>query len=131
MNGSRLAVGATPLHQEGHAMNVETRCKIEARIAKSIVKSGLAKGYAVSVNDGGEWVVKRSTDAKDIIAALFSTDADYIRFRTASGERVGTVFLVYGNDGWDVINDYTDTEAMRAVLTDANALADKLERQYA
>jgi len=38
---------------------------------------------------------------------------------------------VYGNDGYDVICDYSDTPIMADLLNGANELADKLEEKRA
>lgn len=45
-----------------------------------------------------------------------------------TGKRIGWVRMIYGNDGWDVMADYTTN--LEDVLTDANKLADKLEEQH-
>jgi hypothetical protein len=83
----------------------------EARIARKIVKDALANGWTISVNDGEEWVVKRSTDSQTILNAMCSTDSDVLHLRDASGEPFGSIWLVWGNDE-DVISDHSDSEAM-------------------
>ena len=87
----------------------------EARIARKIVKDALANGWTVSVNDGEDWVVKRSDDSRAILAALCSTDSDTLRLRDAAGERVGDILLIWGNDD-DVISDHSDNAAMTAFM---------------
>ena len=87
----------------------------EARIARKIVKDALANGWTVSVNDGEEWTVKRSTDSRAILAALCSTDSDTLRLRDAAGERVGDIMLVWGNDE-DLITDHSDNDATNAFM---------------
>jgi hypothetical protein len=83
----------------------------EARIARKIVKDALANGWTISVNDGEEWVVKRSTDSRAILEAMCSTDSDVLRLRDASGEAIGNIWLVWGNDE-DLISDHSDSETM-------------------
>ena len=83
----------------------------EARIARKIVKDALANGWTVSVYDGEEWTVKSSTDSRAILEAMCSTDSDVLRLRDASGESIGNIWLVWGNDE-DVISDHSDSEAM-------------------
>lgn len=108
--------------------------KIEARwrrketlVLKRLIRAALRAGCVVSVNDGEEWTLKRSDDAKAIFGALRSTDGDMIRLRGArSGETVGNIWLVYGNDGWDVVADYTDNEAMETILQPVFTFADRL-----
>lgn len=87
-------------------MNVQQRQAIEKRIAKAVINAALAAGYTVSVCDGEDFPIKRSANAAAILASMFSTDGDALRLRK-DGRYVGTVFLVYGNDGWDVIADHS------------------------
>lgn len=107
-------------------MNVEQRMKIEKAIIATLVESAIAKGYNLSVCDGEAWPLKRSTSVADVMAALFSTDEETIAIRI-DRELVGFVALIYGNDGYDVIADHTDTEEMRIVIDAATLLADEIE----
>lgn len=94
----------------------------EARIVDQLLRHAFSLGYLVSVNDGEEWVLKRSTDHNEIIAALASTDSDMLAFRDPSlgaPDLVGLVWLIWGNDE-DLISDHTDNEK-------TNHLVDHLE----
>jgi hypothetical protein len=104
---------------------IMTNNNIELKIAKQVVTDALAAGYTVSVYDGGEWTVKRSTNKATIVAALASTDSDNLRFRDAAGNIVGTVVLIWGN-GQDLISDYSDNAATSAILRRAMATADRV-----
>lgn len=128
---------------DGYELDVADRVPVwlrhrhERAIAERLVTDAIAiaQGYQVSVNDGEAWVVKRSTDSKAIMAALFSTDEDYIRIRKDGEESsVGTFTLVYGNDGWDVIADWSylvETEAaMQRIQRGASELATAIEIKY-
>lgn len=108
-------------------MKNERRLALELRIVRRIVKDALAAGYTVSVYDGEETTVKKSSKLGEIIKAVRTTDEDYLVFRTADGTYVGKVFLVYGNEPYEVINDYSANEATEALLAGANALANKIE----
>ncbi|EJD3148827.1 hypothetical protein M1V18_004400 [Salmonella enterica] len=111
-------------------MNVETRQRIERQIAKATAERLIAAGYKVAVFDGEEIALQKTTDVPAIVGAMFSTDEDYLFVYLAEGdESIGFVRFIYGNDGWDVINDYTTNleDSLKAV----NELADKLEREYA
>jgi hypothetical protein len=78
----------------------------ETQAVRKLVKIGLAKGYTVSVMDGEEWTLRRSTSLEDIMAAVMTTDEDQLAFRNQAGH--GAVFyLVYGNSPEEVINDHT------------------------
>lgn len=92
------------------------RIRTEGKIARKIVSTFLAKGLLVSVNDGEEWTVKRSASKDEIVGALFSTDEDILRAYRPDGSSIGMVYLVYGNDGYDVVNDYTTSPAMEEIM---------------
>jgi hypothetical protein len=90
----------------------------EARAARKLVKAALAAGYTISVNDGEEWTVKRSTSAKAIIDALATTDSDRLLLRDpADGEAIGSFWLIYGNDpsGDELISDHSDNNVCNAL----------------
>lgn len=88
----------------------------EAKIIRPIVQRGLDDGCTVSVFDGEEWTVKKSTDRDRIMAALGTTDEDTIRFRDAGGDIVGSVYLVYGNAPDEVVSDCTDNARTLAIV---------------
>lgn len=108
-------------------MNIETRIKIEKKIAKAAIAGLLAAGYAISVHDGEEVTVKRSIIAKDILDAMFTTDED-ILLAYKAGELRGEVNFIYGNDGYDVIADYSTV--LEPALKGAEEEANKLEEKY-
>jgi hypothetical protein len=85
-------------------------------IVRRIVSNGLKAGYTVSVNDGGEWTVKKSTKRAEIVAALFSTDSDTVRFRDKDGKKIGDVFFVYNFGDPDVVNDHSDNPEIRKLV---------------
>lgn len=91
--------------------------KEEAVVARRLVRKALELGYAVSVNDGEEWTVKKSTDRMEILSALASTGGDTLKFRNAeTGESVGWMSLLYQNGpGDELIADYGDNPAMAAL----------------
>lgn len=113
-------------------MNVETRQKIERQIARKTAKDLIAAGYSVAVFDGEEIALEASTDVRAIMAAMFSTDEDYLFAMTPSEDgkmkRAGWVRFIYGNTGFDVINDYTTN--LETALAGTNALADQLETKH-
>lgn len=105
-------------------MNVEQRQDIERKIVRRVIADALAAGFVLSVNDGEETVLKRSNDATAIEAAMFSTDEDFLHF-VKDGKFVGEVHFVYGNTGWDVIND--NHTSLESVLEGATAYAETFE----
>lgn len=104
--------------------NALTDSEMELNIAAKIVDDALALSYTISVYDGEEWALKRSKDREEILEALNSTGLDNLTIRDADGEYVGVVALVWGNAGWELINDYTVSDAMETLLQGANELAD-------
>jgi hypothetical protein len=80
----------------------------ETKIAKLLVASLLQFGNTISVNDGEAFTVKRSKDAKAIVAALATTDEDRLLVRDNAGNRIGSVWLIWGN-GIDLISDYSES----------------------
>jgi hypothetical protein len=103
----------------------------ERAILRRVIIDALKAGYELSVDDGGdELAIERSTNAKAVLAALMNTDDDrlILERRIVGVEREhGWVRFIYGNgnDGCDVICDYTVN--LDAVLEGATALAEKLE----
>lgn len=83
-----------------------TEQEFEEKIAQAVVNKLLASGYSVGINDGEVITVKRSTDTKEIFAAMRTTDEDYVLAYDGDGKNKGWVRLVYGN-GEDVLTDYT------------------------
>ena len=79
----------------------------DAVIVRALVDAILARGHAISVHDGECFAVKRSNDRAAILDALASTEADTLIVRDASGTKLGSFFLVYGNGPDELIADYT------------------------
>jgi len=103
--------------------NVRT---IERMIVRKVIADALAAGFALDVYDGGEFVLTRSTDPAAILAAMFSTDEDYLHYRAPpEGPRKGWVRFTYGNGGSDVVSDYTTN--LEPVMKGASLLADAIE----
>lgn len=118
-------------------MNMETRQRIERRIAKAAIAGLLDAGFFLSVYDGEEVALRRSRDAKAIADAMGATDEESLfAYRPIPAtdnaprwQRVGSVLFVYGNDGWDVIADHSTS--LNSPLQRADELADQLERIHA
>ena len=104
-------------------MSIKARIELEKRIVREIAKAALEKGWTASVYDGEEWALRISSDLSAIMAAIYSTDEDQLILRDADGKRMGWIRLVYGNDGWDVINDYST--ALEEFLKPINNFAEE------
>jgi len=117
--------------RDGH-LDLAKRIETEGRICSRLVKHALASGYTVSVHDSEEWTVIKSTSYREIMEALFTTDQETLLFRDKDGNRLGTVLLVYGNDGYDVMADMSAPndgalEAFCDWLKPVEQYADKFE----
>lgn len=110
--------------------SVKQRQAIEKQIAASAIADLLEAGFCITVNDGEEDVVSRSTDPADIASAMMSTDEDRLFVymnAELSTTYAGWVYFVYGNDGPDVINDYTMN--LDKVLQKTTELAERLDEE--
>jgi len=87
-------------------MSYRNEHDIEKRNVRAIVKAALANQWFISVNDGEEWTIKQSKDYNVINQALFTTDEDILLLRDNDGVKIGTIYLVYGNDPDEVVSDY-------------------------
>jgi hypothetical protein len=99
--------------------------EVERRIMKRTIKELFASGYQLGVNDGEEVTIRHSTDARAVLAALRTTDDDYLLVYRGDGAQVGWVRFVYGNSGPDVIADYTTN--LETVMRPVEAYADRFE----
>jgi hypothetical protein len=107
---------------------LRARIALERKIAKTIVEDALRAGYALNVQNGGETdeLPNPSTDSQLILKTMFQTDDEYLMvYDLTNGKHVGWVRFVYGNSGWDVVNDYTVN--LEPILARANAISDKAE----
>jgi hypothetical protein len=109
-------------------MNVEQRQQIEREIVQCAVTDLIACGYAITVGDGESYPIKRSRDVLAVMRELFATDEEVLYVVRGNGSVMGHVLLVYGNDGYDVIADYT--MSLEADLAGANALAERISEQH-
>jgi hypothetical protein len=118
--------------------------RMEYAIIKTIIEDALDYGYMVThhngeyatamvsanqhysrdrIEDDPEPLTKeRATNI--ILKELHSTDEERLIFHDTTGQSLGFVLLVYGNDGWDVIADHTDSPEMDELLAGAFELAD-------
>jgi hypothetical protein len=96
--------------------------QVEKKIVRKVIKDALAAGYALTVHNGGDTVLEPSTNASEILETMFATDDEYLVYYK-EGKRVGWVYFVYGNDGWDVVCDHTTN--LEEVMQGATLLADK------
>jgi len=111
-------------------MRIAERQRIERRIVKAVVRAALEAGYTISLDNGGDdWELRKETNRVKIFRELFATDSERIYLRDPSGRLPsGGVAFVYGNDGWDVIADFSPS--LDELLAPIFRLCNKLEDQY-
>lgn len=131
------------MEDEMSSKHLATGQRMERGITRTIVRDALAAGYSVSVSlERGydtEEMLKGSTDSREIVAEALAGDECHLFVHAAGVDPVGAdgaidcigwVFLAFGNDGWDLVNDYTTN--LEGMLTNATKLADRYEeREYA
>lgn len=90
---------------------------------KHLIKYALAQGMNVSVWDGEEWQVKRSTSYKAITEAVESVEEAALRIRDKAGNVVTNSVSVsaYGLEDDETVTDYTITPMMEAWENEYNA----------
>jgi hypothetical protein len=122
---------SNPDHRN-YSSSLARRITAEKRMCTALVKACLDRGFLVSVHDGEEWAVKKSSDKTVILAALFSTDQDEITIRTADGNKAGWFQLIYGNDGYDVVSNSSENEVCNAIWKAVlSPLSDEIEGETA
>ena len=116
-------------------MSVKLRQELERRIVGRFVRDALKAGYRLSVSlERGydiDDMLLGSRSYKAVMDAAFEGDECHIFVHSAEGPTVidgaiegkGWVYCVFGNDGYDVISDYT--VGVEPLLKGANEIADK------
>jgi len=100
-------------------MSVKMRQEVERKIVGAFVDSALKAGHRLSVSLERGYDIEEcllgSTDRAKIMEEAFAGDDCHIFVHASEGEilienrinSIGWVYCVFGNDGWDVISDYT------------------------
>ncbi len=114
-------------------MNLQTRIAAEKSITKALIKSVLDLGYIVAVYDGEEKY--NNLTAKQALDHALSVDECWVYARKPSEQTAGkfktfaTFFLVYGNDGYDLICDHSVNEYTDQILLAVNPVIEKWENK--
>lgn len=116
--------------------SIEIRVEIEKRIARKALETMIGAGYYVRVHDGEEWACSITQNIDQALSAMMATDEDRVfvlRHNTAGEgfgkkyQQVGWVHFVYGNDGFDVICNYSTN--LEAHMAGVMAFAESQERR--
>lgn len=104
---------------------------LERKVIKSVIQDLMAHHFLVTVNNGEEDVLVLSNNAEDIFKYCRSTDQDRLIVRRTHDKCAdfepcyGRILLIYGNSGYDVINDYTTN--LEVTLARTMALVDEMQ----
>jgi VCBS repeat-containing protein len=109
--------------EAGHT-DLAKRLRAEQQACSYLIAECLRRNLTVSVHDGGEWCLLRSSDHHAILCALASTDTDTLRVRNADGTASAVFSLIYGNAGYEVIADHSDNALANSIM---DAIAPKLD----
>lgn len=107
-------------------MDIQTRIQVERLIVKSAMDSLIEQGYSVATyvdNDLSE-LSTPTRNIDEIMDLLMESDEDTV-IVSRRGSRIGTLQFVYGNDGWDVLSDYSTT--LEDALQRTGSLAERLQ----
>ena len=108
----------------------ERRMMMERLIYRRVVRSALALGYSVAYYDAeDEDDYKPTRDEAALMKEFQAMDMETLDiYVPVNGELklAGSIFFVYGNDGWDVIADYSDRPIISRVIEDADKLSEWL-----
>lgn len=96
---------------------------MQNQVLRSLIAELLEQGFSLTVDDGEDYPVVKSTDADEVFDALQSVDEEHLRVYK-NDNLYAIVFLVYGNDGYDVIADCHTKLSAHMVKT--SALIDEL-----
>lgn len=113
--------------------------EVEEKIVGAFVDSCLKEGYKLTVSlergydyDDESTCVQNSDNKKKIMEMAFAGDDCHI-FVMKKDEPpiiddqincIGWVFFVMGNDGYDVISDYTTGKTMEGLLKESKKISD-------
>ena len=108
--------------------------EFETAIIRTLVEDALDRGYVVRHNDGEDWTALASLtehttkekETKAIMDEIRATDEESLHFWGPNG-KIGSVLLVYGNDGYDVIADHTATDEMDELVSGATELSEHFQ----
>lgn len=119
-------------HLERCDSSVRLRRLVEIAIVRMLVTHLIAAGFMITVSygeDPDEDPVKQGTDVAEIVDAAFAVDDCCIFVHKPNKKRpFAWINLIYGNDGWDVISDYTTN--IEDHLKNVNDYADGLSAWF-
>ena len=82
------------------------RIAVEARVVKKVIDTLLLAGYELATDaDADDGELTYSVDRKGLYERMRTVDDERLYARK-QGSPTSFVYFVYGNEGWDVVNDH-------------------------
>ena len=92
----------------------------ERPVLLALVKAILKRGYWITVDMEGEYMVERTTSLEDVIKNLAAGDQDVLVFGTENDDQVGWLSLIYNNgsehDPMIVISDHSASDVCDEIV---------------
>jgi hypothetical protein len=103
------------------------RMRMEKRMASGLVKACLNLGFAITIDNGEDKPVVKSTSYRKIMDNLWQCDEEHVLIYDEKGKCFGWFYLVFGNDGWDLVADYSANDTCDMIWNETlGPLSDKL-----
>ena len=94
--------------------------KWERPVLLALVKAILKRGYWITVDMEGEYMVERTTSLEDVIKNLAAGDEDVLVFGTENDDQLGWLSLIYNNgsehEPMVVISDYSASDVCDEIV---------------
>ena len=127
---NKAAIEAARIAAEKRAEAIK---KIETAIVHAIVEGALDYGCAVLHHDGEKYTsfskltkfTDKESEMERILKEIGSNETEMLRFKK-NDKDIGDVILIYGNDGHDVVSEYTENTDMKKIM----AVAEELSKSY-
>lgn len=105
-----------------HSASVRGRAFVELQVVDAIIKAAVDAGYHLEV-EGEEGEGVDTSDASALKVLLFNLDDAIVLVFNGKGRKAfGWIRLVFGNDGWDLVSDYSVN--LEEFLAPVQAVAD-------
>ncbi|HEY4963266.1 MAG TPA: hypothetical protein VIH90_01035 [Candidatus Saccharimonadales bacterium] len=109
-----------------HDVSIRHRAKIEFEIVYRTIKAARKAGYTLSVDDEPD---SSKLDDAGLLDLLFNLDDAWLTLfpKDCYNQKSGWIRFVFGNDGYDVICDYSVN--LEFLIDPINAYANNLQEQ--
>ena len=110
--------------------------EMERRIIRKLLEMLIEAGYSLSVWDGESYAIMNSRNVDDTLAEMGHTGEDNLQVSMPDandpyGNELGDIYLIYGNDGHDVIADDNVDPVLEPILDQVEAFANDLATETA